>query len=70
MNITPAEKLIQALPAEMRRVLDLASSIEETNEGKVSAMLMRLDVKKAHKAMTDGDYLKMLSLLNSLREWG
>lgn len=63
------ESLAEALPKEIERVQRLIPLYEEVPYGFIAATIMKEDVKKAHKAMIEGDLPTMIAVYQDLKEY-
>ncbi len=64
--------LIEAIQVEQNRVRELITEYRHPlmkGAGNLSAMLMELDVKKADKAIADGDVVQMLISYEALKTY-
>lgn len=63
------ETLGEALPKEIERVLEIIIVYEKTQRGQLTAAIMKQDIKKAYKAMMEGDIAAMMAIYQELKEW-
>lgn len=61
------DTLADALPREIERVQDLIPIYESVPLGHIAASMMRHSIKKAHRAMVEGDAVEMIRLYEELK---
>lgn len=61
--------LAESLPLEIERVQEIIGIYEQTPGGRIAAALMKNDVAKAQKAMSEGDVEAMLKVCRDLQGW-
>lgn len=64
-----SETLGEALPKEIERVQGIIALYKSCPGGIFAATLMEQDVKRAHKAMMEGDLPEMIAVYQELKEW-
>lgn len=61
--------LVEGLTNEILRVTEIQREYKEIPAGAFAAALMELDLKEAKEAQASGDILRMIPILNKLKEW-
>lgn len=66
-----AENLMDGLLSEMNRVREIIKEYESIpgNAGMFAATLMKLDIVKAEKSISEGDVIKMMIAYEALKEY-